>query len=206
MSHEVRKPEQGLRRSLRNILLIGAVSTVAACGSSKSSQAPRPESSRSSSGNTPTNTSGYPKPPADFAWGKRIRLTRTTYGKWDEGHPEPLQGKHLSTSPKYLLAIDDGRFNYPADPNPATDAPTGLYAVPTQQSTAVTKVPDGTVLKVIGWTNNGQAVSDAHGGSGYSTWEEVVGHDGTKAWVPWVNVGYTALSLLHELPNQKVGR
>ena len=183
--------------------MIGIVSTMAACGETKPShkEADQPKSVPAAS----TQASGLPRPAADFAQNRRVRLTAATFGIWGAKHPEPTRDAQLTGKNKYLLVVDDGRYNFPANSNPDTDQPTGLYSEPTQKSQPVTKVRDGTELKVVGWTDKGQPVSDAHGGSGYPIWEEVEGRDGTQAWAPWVNVGYTALSELHKLPKVSVG-
>lgn len=184
----------------RTLTVASVTALLAACGASKPQPTGGPENS-----NTANNQASANKylPAADFSWGARVMLTSNTYGKWNPDTAEPVQGESLQGTSKYLLVVDDGRFNYPADPNPNdpnADAPTGLYTSATQQSQPVTTVPDGTVLKVIGWTENGQQISDAHGGQGYPVWEKVIGHDGATAWVPWVNVGYTDLQELNQLP------
>lgn len=137
-----------------------------------------------------------------FGWGKRVQLSYDTFGKWNPKHPEPVYANNLKDSPPALLVVDDGRYNFPKDPDPNTDQPTGLYLHPIQEpGQAVAKVPDGTVLKAVAWTDKGQTVSDASGQPGSPIWEEVETKDaGFRAWVPWVNVGYTALSELRQLP------
>lgn len=173
-----------VRNSVRYGVIAGlSLATAAACGGSSSTR----------------------KPLSAFAWGPRIRLTADTFGRWDSKHPEPVVSDHSHDTPPSLFVGDDGRFNYPSNPNPDTDTPTGLYSKPTQKSHLVTSVQDGTVLKAVGYTGHGQPVSDAHGGLGNPTWEEVVSHTGKKAWVPEVNVGWTALRELHQLPQIDVG-
>jgi len=192
---------------LRRGLTVGALATLAACSGSTTAKTPSPEPSKSLSTVPATTPVTGLKPASDFAWGPHVRLSKDTYGQWDPKHPEPLAkgGNHLQDSYPYLLVVDDARFNYPNHgPDPNADSPTYFYAAPTHNSAVATGVSDGTVLKVIGYTDNGQPTSDAHGNQlRYTTWEEVVGHDGTKAWVPWVNVGYTALSQLRQLPSVK---
>ena len=187
---------------LRWTLAAGAL-LLAACSSDKSAKTS--EGSAANTNKVQGNISVDNFSPGDFAWRKRVQLSRDTFGKWNVHTPEPIAGEHLKGKHPYLLVVDDGRFNAPQDPDPNTDDPTGLYPVPTQQSDSVTAVPDGTVLKAIGWTNKGQPVSDAHGGNGSPIWEKVVGHDGSTVWVPWVNVGYTALAKLHQLPQAATG-
>lgn len=208
-SNKSRQSERPRHLTLRGALAVGALTVaVAGCGSSKPSDAveSRPISNGNSvrlndavsvSNGDPSNSV------ANFSWGKRVKLRRSTFGKWNPRHPEPVRKAVLhpvTNDDPYLLVGDDARYNFPADPNPNTDDPTGLYSKPTQKSDPVVKVPDGTVLKVTGWTDEGQYVPDAHGGKGYRVWEKVMGHDGTEAWGPWVNLGYTALRLVRQLP------
>lgn len=139
-------------------------------------------------------------PAKDFAWAPRVKLTGNTYGAWTPKTPEPVYADHSNSSSPSLLVVDDGRFNNPEDPNPNTDQPTGAYAIPNQeQSQLVSRIPDGTVLKVIGYISHGEPVADAH--QKFSPiWEEIVSHQGTTALIPEANLGFTAMSKLAELP------
>ncbi len=184
------------------VAVAAPAAALAGCGGSQGSSSG--ESSSGVPAAPPAKQSGRLLPASDFAWG-HVHLSDGTFGKWTPKSPEPLVADHhANRTQPFLLTVVDGRFNLPIDPtpNPDTDHPTGLYLGSSQDSQPVAKVPDGTVLKVVGYTPDGQRRDDAHG-IWSSVWERVVGHDGAYAWVPVVNTGFTPESELQGLPIAK---
>lgn len=196
MKHRTPKFER-IPYALRSALLLGAVTTVAACGADKPASTPTVENSSSTA-----NSHKYPKRASDFAWGNHVNLSIQSCGDWTPTHPEPMVERHLKGAHKYLLTVIDARFNSPKDCNPDTDIGAGVYSK-TQQDPhfAITRIPDGDVVKVVGWTDQGEEpIGDLHSSRTYPIWEQIEAHDGSTAMVPWVNAGFTALSALRKLP------
>ena len=89
----------------------------------------------------------------------------------------------------------DGRCNYPQDPDPATDSPTGIYRVAQQNpADAIATLKDGTVITLTCYTY-GQNISDAAGNL-TSIWLHIALSGGRQGYVPDVNAGnYSARQL-----------
>ncbi|MEO6502088.1 MAG: TIR domain-containing protein [Jatrophihabitantaceae bacterium] len=86
-------------------------------------------------------------------------LTQANFCSWRLGsHPMPL----ISQSPVKLRI--DNRCNFPQDPNPKTDKPTGVYSTANQDSSNfVDRIPDGYLITVRCYIPDGEEVSDAVG-------------------------------------------
>jgi len=112
-----------------------------------------------------------------------VPLDNTDFCTWRFGiHPMPI----VALNPP-RVRIDD-RCNFPRDPNPNTDGPTGIYSGAEQDpSREVAKISDGTEI-VIGCYAFGQNVSDAMGDSS-RLWLGIQTPDGTTGYIPDVDVG-----------------
>ena len=83
------------------------------------------------------------------------------------------------------VRIDD-RCNFPKDPNPVTDSPTGVYGVAAQSLSAqVGSIRDGQLVTIRCYVLNGEAVSDAVGNLS-RIWLGLVSPRGL---IPDVNIG-----------------
>jgi hypothetical protein len=121
---------------------------------------------------------------------RHLTLNAANFCSWRLGsRPTPL----ASISPVRIRI--DGRCNYPEDPNPRTDGPTGVYSNAYQDpSYAVARLRDGTILRLDCFAR-GQEVSDASGNQ-TSIWLGVTLPAGARGYVPDVNAGnYSALQL-----------
>lgn len=117
---------------------------------------------------------------------RNVPLDASTLCTWRLGeHPMPLSNQQ---PPK--VKIDD-RCNYPQNPDPKMDSPTGIYKG-TQQihEQLATAVPDGTELTIECYYPDGQKVSDGVGNAS-NTWLHVTGeYNGQFTGnIPNVNVG-----------------
>jgi hypothetical protein len=121
---------------------------------------------------------------------KHLTLNAANFCSWRLGaHPMPL----VSVSPTRIRI--DGRCNYPEDPSPVTDGPSGVYRTLYQDPAyTVARVRDGTVMKLTCFAR-GQEVSDASGNQ-TNIWLGVTLPRGTYGYVPDVNAGnYSAVQL-----------
>jgi hypothetical protein len=153
-------------------------STASPLPSASTTQSPHPTvlPSESSVGN------GVVIPPG-ISIAPGLRLNSQNFCSWRFGtHPIPLA---VLDPPR--VRIDD-RCNYPQDPDPTTDHPTGVYSTPSQESGApIDRIPDGTEVSLMCYTQ-GQEISDAVGDSSV-LWLGVELSNGLHGYIPDVNIG-----------------
>jgi hypothetical protein len=158
--------------------LLVAPSTASPLPSASTTQSPHPTvlPSESSVGN------GVVIPPG-ISIAPGLRLNSQNFCSWRFGtHPIPLA---VLDPPR--VRIDD-RCNYPQDPDPTTDHPTGVYSTPSQESGApIDRIPDGTEVSLMCYTQ-GQEISDAVGDSSV-LWLGVELSNGLHGYIPDVNIG-----------------
>jgi hypothetical protein len=167
-----------------------------------SGKPPTPTSGISQNSPTPTASStGSPGPsptatlpvPTHIRVSPNLTLDIGNFCSWRLGsHPVPLK----SISPLRIRV--DGRCNYPTDPSPQTDGPSGVYSSADQTSeNAVARVNDGTVVRLTCFTH-GQAVSDSKGNR-TDIWLGIRLRSGMDGLIPDVNAGYYSSNELKEL-------
>jgi hypothetical protein len=100
----------------------------------------------------PESAAGIPIDP-------HVQLSRANLCSWRLAtHPMPL-----ASARPVRVRIDD-RCNYPEDPNPATDSPTGVFSIAAQKLSAqVASIRDGQLVTLRCYVTNGMLVSDAAG-------------------------------------------
>lgn len=173
-----------LRRTGVAFGLAAAGMLLVACGSGRETPVGNPSASERSVPTSPPTRSARVAPSiGNIVVNPHVVLTAANYCTWRFGtHPMPL-----SSRDPVKIRIDD-RCNLPADSNPKTDKPTGVYSGPEQTpSTLVTKIPDGTQV-TVGCYTTGEAISDAVGNTS-TLWLAVATPDGQSGMMPDVNVG-----------------
>jgi hypothetical protein len=80
--------------------------------------------------------------------------------------------------------IDD-RCNYPANANPQTDRPTGVYSSPSKTTQPSAYVRDGQVVRLLCYQTGGEVISNGTHGSS-DIWLKLASPAGL---IPDVNIG-----------------